>query len=110
MDDALVLLGCVVNGLWNGEESYHLLASQVTAAMPELWGFVGVDFIITPDGPTIVEINPRITTSYVGLKESIGINPAGLVLDLARGGRAWREYRPGGGKAVDVCLEHASVA
>jgi predicted ATP-grasp superfamily ATP-dependent carboligase len=34
----------------------------------------------------VLEINPRTTTSYVGLRSSIGINPAGLILDLWRDG------------------------
>jgi tyramine---L-glutamate ligase len=28
-----------------------------------------------------IEINPRLTTSYVGLSQSIGQNPAKLLLD-----------------------------
>jgi predicted ATP-grasp superfamily ATP-dependent carboligase len=30
----------------------------------------------------VVEINPRLTTSYVGLRDSIGLNPAELALAL----------------------------
>jgi tyramine---L-glutamate ligase len=46
---------------------------------------VGVDIIVTPAGPVVIEINPRLTTSYVGLKASIGRNPAGLILSLLQG-------------------------
>jgi predicted ATP-grasp superfamily ATP-dependent carboligase len=28
----------------------------------------------------VVEINPRLTTSYVGLREAIGVNPAELII------------------------------
>jgi predicted ATP-grasp superfamily ATP-dependent carboligase len=29
----------------------------------------------------VVEINPRLTTSYVGLREAIGHNPAKIILE-----------------------------
>ncbi len=38
-------------------------------AVPGLRGYVGVDLIVpddTPDAPVVVEINPRLTTSYLG--------------------------------------------
>jgi len=30
----------------------------------------------------VLEINPRLTTSYVGMHRAIGFNPARLVLDM----------------------------
>jgi predicted ATP-grasp superfamily ATP-dependent carboligase len=109
MDDAFVLLGCVVSGLSGGGRRYERLAGAIAAALPGLQGYVGVDLIVGPNGPKVLEVNPRLTTSYVGLKESIGVNPAGLVLDLMGGGSAWRGAT-GAAKAVDVCLEYANVA
>lgn len=42
---------------------------EAVESVSGLRGFVGVDFIQTDEGETIViEINPRLTTSYVGLK------------------------------------------
>ena len=35
-----------------------------------------------PGGPVVLEINPRLTTSYVGLRPALGRNPAALVLEL----------------------------
>ena len=32
--------------------------------------------------PQVLEINPRLTTSYVALGRAIGVNPAGLALAL----------------------------
>ena len=60
------------------------LAQGVAAALPGLFGFVGVDFIAGPDGPAIIEVNPRLTTSCVGLRRATGLNLAAAVLDLAR--------------------------
>ncbi len=49
------------------------LARRAIGAVPGLAGFVGVDLILGREsGPnsvdTVVEINPRLTTSYVGLR------------------------------------------
>ncbi|MFO0909107.1 MAG: ATP-grasp domain-containing protein [Isosphaeraceae bacterium] len=42
---------------------------RAVRSVPGLFGFVGVDFIRTPDGRSVVlELNPRLTTSYVGLR------------------------------------------
>ena len=60
------------------------LAQGVAAALPGLFGYVGVDVIAGPGGPMIVEINPRLTTSYAGLRRATGLNVAAAVLDLAR--------------------------
>ena len=109
MDDVFVLLGCVVSGLHGGWRRYQRMASHVAAALPELRGYFGVDLIVGPGGLKVLEVNPRLTTSYVGLKESIGVNPAALVLDLVNGGSAWRGTT-GAAKVVDVCLEYANVA
>jgi predicted ATP-grasp superfamily ATP-dependent carboligase len=41
-----------------------------------------VDLIETAGGPVVVEVNPRLTTSYAGLRRAIGLNAAELVLGL----------------------------
>jgi predicted ATP-grasp superfamily ATP-dependent carboligase len=81
-----LLRGCVVNAAHEGFDRYADLAGRIAAAFPELWGYVGVDFLSTAQGPQVLEINPRLTTSYAALKASTGLNPAGLVLDLWRSG------------------------
>jgi len=75
--------GCTVNGLSQHANAFSQLASNIAAAMPDLNGYVGVDVIVSHDDIYVVEINPRITTSYIGLRESLGVNPAKLMLDLA---------------------------
>jgi predicted ATP-grasp superfamily ATP-dependent carboligase len=42
---------------------------------------VGVDLILADDSVQLVEINPRLTTSYIGLRQVAGMNPAGLIFD-----------------------------
>jgi predicted ATP-grasp superfamily ATP-dependent carboligase len=109
MDSTFVLLGCVVNGLLEGRVRYRDVSSAVTAALPQLWGFAGIDMIAGKHGLQVLEVNPRLTTSYVGLHESLGFNPARLVLEMAGGG----QILPDGlmkGKAVDVNLGVAGAA
>jgi predicted ATP-grasp superfamily ATP-dependent carboligase len=84
-DSGFLLLGCVVNGYSEHRARFHKIGRDLVNAMPDLWGIVGVDMIDTEHGLQVLEVNPRITTSYVGLKESTGVNPAALVLDLLDG-------------------------
>jgi len=108
-DDRFVLLGCVVNGHQRNREDYHRLGHAVVAAIPALWGIIGVDIIDTDEGLQVLEVNPRVTTSYVGLRESIGINPAAMVLDLLKGKRPVPEPMEKS-LVVDVNLEYAGAA
>lgn len=70
-----------VNALPRNSSDFVLLAQQVANALPGLWGYVGVDLIRTNGGVlTVLEINPRLTTSYCGLRRALGINVVDLVL------------------------------
>jgi hypothetical protein len=48
-----------------------------------LKGYVGVDMTLTDKEPFIMEINPRLTTSYLGLRKVINFNPAQAIIDAA---------------------------
>ena len=57
------------------------LAAGIVASIEGLRGFVGVDFILDRRGtPVVLEVNPRLTTAYVGLSELLGRNLAGDIL------------------------------
>ena len=56
-------------------------------AAPGCRGYLGVDLILGPAGPRILEINPRITTSYIGIRWVVTRNPAALILDACRARR-----------------------
>ena len=49
-------------------------------------GSVGVDLILGADRDVAVEINPRLTTSYVGLRVLAAENLAGEMIHIAAGG------------------------
>jgi len=62
-------------------------AGALAAAAGDLSGFVGVDLVLGREGPVVIEINPRITTSYVGLRHIVQANLGGLILRAGRGDR-----------------------
>ena len=46
-------------------------------------GFFGIDAILTKDNKILfLEINPRLTTSYIGLSKSLGFNPIQILNDI----------------------------
>jgi predicted ATP-grasp superfamily ATP-dependent carboligase len=71
-----------INGLADQWSIVEPVARKIATAIPGLAGYVGVDLIYTRNGPIIVEINPRLTTAYVGLRKSIGVNPVALIINL----------------------------
>lgn len=82
--------GGVINGMSQHWARFEFVANQIAEVIPGLAGYVGIDVIVDGDEVFIVEINPRLTTSYVGLRESIGINPAELIINtLTRPGFKW---------------------
>ncbi len=105
-DGGMRLLGCEVNvmepdGLW------QRLCQRIAAAFPGLWGYVGIDLIWAHREPLVVEINPRLTLSYVGLESALGGSLAAWIVALVSGTRTlsalyeWR-CRIGRGKSVWV--------
>jgi predicted ATP-grasp superfamily ATP-dependent carboligase len=74
------------------------LAKRAVRVVPGLLGYVGVDLIVGDaadgSGDAVVEINPRLTTSYVGLRRLALFNVAEALLALVAGkprpGFAWR--------------------
>jgi predicted ATP-grasp superfamily ATP-dependent carboligase len=65
------------------------LAAHVLDAMPPAHGYVGVDLVLgnNPDGAddVAIEVNPRLTTSYVGLRAALRQNLADALVRVARG-------------------------
>jgi predicted ATP-grasp superfamily ATP-dependent carboligase len=86
-DNQLHYLGSTVSGVDGMQREARALAEQVMAAVPGLWGYVGIDFIMGTDGPVVLEVNPRITVSHAGMRQSVGHNPARLVVELLRDGQ-----------------------
>ncbi|KQQ92426.1 ATP-grasp domain-containing protein [Massilia sp. Leaf139] len=100
-DNRFHFLGSTVNGLHDADGALERLAQQVAAALPTLWGYVGVDIILAEQGAVVLDVNPRLTAAYAGLHASLGCNPAGLVIDLLKGPAAM-PARPSRRRAVSI--------
>ena len=61
-----------------GERAVALACSAVNL-IPDLKGYVGVDLILTEDSAQLIEINPRLTTSYIGLRQIAQKNLAAAI-------------------------------
>jgi len=88
-NDKLVFLGSIVNGVTETDLSFSQatkIAQNIHRAITGLWGFVGIDLIIHQDELFVVDINPRLTTSYIGLKQSLNHNPAELLFTMMEKG------------------------
>jgi predicted ATP-grasp superfamily ATP-dependent carboligase len=86
-DAGFVLRGCSVNAVSDEAGDFAALTDQIATAIPELWGYAGVDLLRTADGLKVLEINPRLTSSYAGLRDALGVNPAEWVLNLMVSGQ-----------------------
>jgi predicted ATP-grasp superfamily ATP-dependent carboligase len=64
-------------------------ATRAIATIPDISGYVGVDLVLglAEDGSedAVIEINPRPTTSYVGLRALAEANLAEALLHIAMG-------------------------
>ena len=73
--------GSIINGMSEHWQAFERLANDIASAIPDLAGYVGVDVIVNGGEIYVLEINPRLTTSYVGLREATGANPAELIIN-----------------------------
>ncbi|HEX5632331.1 MAG TPA: ATP-grasp domain-containing protein [Gemmatimonadales bacterium] len=108
-DGEVSVEGITVNAVPDAGGRLAELAAGIAAALPGLRGYVGVDLIGAPGGPVVLEINPRLTTSYCGLRGALGINVAGMVLDLLRPAGSATHGTPGHGTPVTISLGAAGV-
>lgn len=67
-------------------DDLHNLIGRILNIIPGLKGYFGIDLIKTGAGYKIIEINPRLTTSYVGLRKVININLAGAMFNAVTNG------------------------
>lgn len=64
------------------------VACAAVGALKGLRGYVGVDLVVAGDECVVIEVNPRITTSYVGLRRVLPVNLAGLLWRVGVEGEA----------------------
>lgn len=78
------LIGCEVNCELD-KTAFQTLINQIAQAFPDLWGYVGIDLIQQDQQLVVVEINPRLTSSYSGIRAALGINVGELLCQLLTG-------------------------
>jgi predicted ATP-grasp superfamily ATP-dependent carboligase len=105
VDGRLALTGLQVNAWPDTEGRLADLAARIAEAVPSLWGYVGVDLVQSADGPVVLEINPRLTTSYAGIRRALDVNVAAMVLGLLDGDDETIPPGPDGITSVEIALE-----
>jgi len=60
------------------------LAVRAVRTVDGLLGYVGVDLVLG-EHDVVIEINPRLTTSYIGLRQAADFNIAEAMLQIAEG-------------------------
>jgi len=82
------------------------LALATVTALPQALGYIGVDLVLGDaadgSGDRVIEINPRLTTSYVGLRAASETNLAAAMLAVAAGKPADLRFR---GDAVEFTAD-----
>ena len=57
------------------------LAEKVVESFPGLRGYVGVDIVLAGERAFVLDVNPRLTTSYVGLRKVANFNIAEALIN-----------------------------
>jgi len=79
------LTACEVNIRTDRNDEYQALINKIATLIPGLWGYVGIDLIQPKWAEAVIlEINPRLTTSYVGVGQALGLNIAQMVIDMMK--------------------------
>lgn len=75
------------------------LALRAIGTLASPLGYLGVDLVLGADASGsddfVIEVNPRLTTSYVGLRSLCRANLAAAMLALAEGGEVQLSWRKG---------------
>lgn len=61
------------------------VAIKAVESFKGLRGYVGVDVVLSKDGVYVIEINPRLTVSYVGLSRSSSVNLTSPIIETGLG-------------------------
>lgn len=103
VDGRYRLRGITVN-IQEDAGRYAALLENTGKAFPGLWGYVGIDLIETDEDVYALEINPRLTTSFAGIKTALGLNVCAETMALLDGEPALARQCS---RSVDLVLDHA---
>jgi len=71
-------------------------AERAVEGVKGLRGYVGVDMVLTDRESIVIEINPRLTVSYVGLKKAVNFNPGQAIIEAVVEGRLPKNFHKAG--------------
>jgi predicted ATP-grasp superfamily ATP-dependent carboligase len=60
-------------------------AVRACEAVPGLRGYIGVDVMLTASGAVVIEVNPRLTTAYLGVRRALQENVAEMAIAACAG-------------------------
>jgi predicted ATP-grasp superfamily ATP-dependent carboligase len=60
-------------------------AVRACEAIPGLRGYIGVDLVLTQSEAVVIEVNPRLTTAYLGVRSVLRENVAAMALAACGG-------------------------
>lgn len=61
------------------------VAVRTVESIHGLRGYIGVDVVLTRRKPVVIEVNPRLTTAYLGVRATVDENVAGLAIAACKG-------------------------
>lgn len=64
--------GVILGGLESEREKIQKIADKITNSIEGLFGIIGVDIVKFKGEWHVIEINPRFTSAFIGLYDSIG--------------------------------------
>ncbi|MCP8311492.1 MAG: ATP-grasp domain-containing protein [Candidatus Methylarchaceae archaeon HK02M1] len=77
------------------EVAFHT-ARRAVELFRGLKGYVGVDIVLSKNEPVLIEINPRLTVSYIGLRNISNINLAKIIVEASLEDRLPEDFKPFG--------------
>jgi tyramine---L-glutamate ligase len=60
-------------------------AVRACEAIPGLRGYIGVDLVLTSSEAVVIEVNPRLTTAYLGVRAALEENVAAMAIAACAG-------------------------
>jgi predicted ATP-grasp superfamily ATP-dependent carboligase len=57
------------------------MAETIVKSFRGLRGYIGVDLVLTEKEPVVIEVNPRLTTSYIGIRKVVNFNLAQAIIN-----------------------------
>jgi tyramine---L-glutamate ligase len=80
-DNVIKLKGIGVNECLSFKDEMLVLAKKIVSTISGLAGYVGVDLIEVDGELFVLEVNPRFTTAYAGISESLACNVTSKILN-----------------------------